>query len=182
MGLGIINEFKRTHTPYMTKYHPIIEKDNKNDKVYTPERVAKDIIKTLDTKFGINGKVLEPCKGGGAFYNNIPDKCEKLWCEIDEGVDFFNFNDKVDWIITNPPYSIFDEFILHSFEIANNIALLIPINKLTSSHRRIMDIKKYGGVVYIKIYKGSECNFPFGFACGLVYLKKGYKGGINIDA
>ena len=33
-------------------------------------------------------KVLDPSKGGGIFYDNLPDKCIKDYCEITENKDF----------------------------------------------------------------------------------------------
>ena len=104
-----------------------------NDKIYTPVETAKDII----SKFNLSGKVLDPFKGNGAFYDNLPETVEKDWCEIDLGRDFFDYNEKVDWIISNPPYSIFGPVIEHSMEIADNIVYLIPLNKLTSSFTRV---------------------------------------------
>ena len=70
-----------------------------NDIVMTPSRFAKEII----DYFNPSGLILEPCRGDGGFYNNFLKP--KEWCEITEGKDFFDFNEKVDWIITNPPYS-----------------------------------------------------------------------------
>ena len=78
-----------------------------NDKIYTPIETAKDII----SKFNLFGTVLDPFKGNGAFYDNLPETVEKDWCEIDLGRDFFDYNKKVDWIISNPPYSIFGSVI-----------------------------------------------------------------------
>lgn len=158
--------------------------NNQTDKVYTPQEIANYIIKDIDNKFGISGKILEPCLGGGSFYKAfdlIKGRYSKEWCEIDKGKNFFDYKNKTDWIITNPPYSIFDDFLKHSMELSDNIVLLIPIAKLTSSYRRIIDIKKYGGVKYINVLKGNECNFPFGFAIGCVYIQKNYKGGIDIN-
>ena len=102
---------------------------NIGDKVYTPPKIAKRIIDSFDLK----GKVLDPFKGKGAFYDNFPETVEKDWCELDEGKDFFNYNDPVDWIVSNPPYSIFNKVIEHSFELSDNIVYLIQINKITSS-------------------------------------------------
>ena len=113
-----------------------------NDKIYTPVETAKDII----SKFDLYGKVLDPFKGSGAFYDNLPENVEKDWCEIDLGRDFFNYNEKVDWIISNPPYSIFGPVIEHSMEIADNIVYLIPLNKLTSSFTRVKSLQKFGGI------------------------------------
>jgi hypothetical protein len=106
---------------------------NIGDKVYTPENIAKKII----SEFNLEGVVLDPFKGKGAFYDNLPETVKKDWCELDEGKDFFHYTERVDWIISNPPYSIFGEVLDHSFELSDNIVYLIPINKLTSSFTRI---------------------------------------------
>lgn len=147
------------------------------DKVYTPEDIAKLII----SKFSISGKVLDAFKGAGAFYNNYPDHVEKDWCEIDEGRDFFKYTDHVDWIITNPPYSIYDEVMKHSFEIADNIVYLVPLNKVVSSLGRIKDIYNYGGVPYLYIIGASRCGFPFGFPACAIHIQKGYSGDTRIE-
>jgi len=58
-----------------------------SDIVLTPEIVAKDIIKY----FNPIGKILDPCKGDGVFYDNI-DSSTKEWCEIREGKDVFEYS------------------------------------------------------------------------------------------
>jgi hypothetical protein len=147
------------------------------DKVYTPVEVAKLII----SKFQPVGKVLDAFKGQGAFYNNYPDTVEKDWCEIDEGRDFFEYKEHVDWIITNPPYSLYDEVMEHSFEIADNIVYLVPLTKVVSSLGRIKDIADFGGVPYIYIIGASRCGFPFGFPACAIYIKRGYQGDTKIE-
>lgn len=147
------------------------------DKVYTPENIAKLII----NKFNISGKVLDPFKGQGAFYNNYPETVKKDWCEIDEGKDFFEYKEHVDWIVSNPPYSIYDEVMNHSFEIADNIVYLVPLNKIVSSLGRVKKIQEFGGVPYIYIIGASRCGFPFGFPCCAIYVKRGYTGETKIE-
>lgn len=147
------------------------------DKVYTPESIAKMLI----NKFPLSGKVLDAFKGDGAFYNNYPDHVEKDWCEIDDGKDFFEYNEHVDWIITNPPYSIYDEVMKHSFEIADNIVYLVPLTKVVSSLGRIRDIYKYGGVPYMYIIGSSRCGFPFGFPSCAIHIQRGYTGDTKIE-
>ena len=69
---------------------------------YTPRETAKELLK--DISFNENDIVLEPCKADGSFYDLIP--CEKDWCEIEQGRDFFNykFDKKFTKLIVNPPY------------------------------------------------------------------------------
>lgn len=151
--------------------------NTKTDKVYTPTTIAKLII----DKFQPTGKILDAFKGKGAFYDNYPEGLEKDWCEIDEGKDFFEYEEHVDWIITNPPYSIYDEVMEHSFEIADNIVYLVPLSKVVSSLGRIKKIFEYGGVPYIYIIGASRCGFPFGFPACAIHMKRGYKGATAIE-
>ena len=155
------------HNPYIEgKYANI----NKNDVVFTPDKIAK----TICNMFPISGKILEPCKGEGAFLNHLPK--ETLWCEITEGRNFYDFNENVDWIVTNPPYSDFNRFLDHSFRLAGNIILLTPIAKMMKSMGTLKRIFEYGGIVECHFIGASKCGFPFGFPCGVYYLKRNYKG------
>ncbi len=142
-----------------------------SDIVYTPTYVSKQIIEWLAPK----GKILDPCKGDGAFYDYLPT--QKDYCEIREGKDFFLYNDKVDWIIGNPPYSIFEDFLKKGFEIADNVSYLVPTNKIFQRQVIMEMINKYGGIKSIIIYgSGQLIDFPFGFSVGNFHFEKGYKG------
>ena len=151
--------------------------NTKTDKVYTPVNIAQLII----SKFPLEGKVLDAFRGKGAFYDNYPDTVEKDWCEIDDGKDFFEYDEHVDWIITNPPYSIYDDVMEHSFEIADNIVYLVPLSKVVSSLGRIKKIFDYGGVPYIYIIGAGRCGFPFGFPACAIHMKRGYDGTTTIE-
>jgi hypothetical protein len=98
----------------------------------------------------------------------------KDWCEIDKGRDFFIYNETVDWIITNPPWSINKPFLIHSMEISNDIVFLITINHLTT-RARLRLIKNAG--FYIKeIYcvKTPKDNWPqSGFQLAAIHISKG---------
>lgn len=142
-----------------------------NDKVYTPDEVAKQLISLLPIKD--TDRVLEPCMGEGSFYHNLPGI--KDWCEIDRGRDFFEYNAKVNWIVTNPPYSIFDQFVKHCFQLSDNVCLLVPLSKIVSSLGRIKLYKEYGGIHKMWILSASRCGFPFGFPCCFVWFQKGKK-------
>ena len=145
------------------------------DIVYTPLSVSKHIIEFLSPK----GICLDPCKGDGAFYDFLPEG--KEYCEIREGKDFFNFNNKVDWIIGNPPYSIFEDFLTKGFEISDNVSYLVPTNKIFQRQIIMEMINKYGGIKSIIIYgSGQLIDFPFGFSVGNFHFERGYKGEAKI--
>ena len=80
----------------------------KDDTYYlhqTPKSLAKKIIENIDWKN--NENVVEPFKGEGAFYDQLPDYVNKSYAEIEEGIDFrgIDYSD-VDTIITNPPFRL----------------------------------------------------------------------------
>lgn len=157
--------------------------DSASDKVYTPPEIAKQLVKWLKLDISKNESFLEPCYGTGSFYNALCEEGVKNldFCEIDFGLDFFDYDKKVNWIITNPPYSCYDAFLQHCFELADNVVFLIPLSKLVSSMGRLRTYKKYGGVEKMYILSASKCGFPFGFPCVFVYFKKGYSGHLVVD-
>ena len=60
---------------------------------------------------------LEPCRGDGAIADRValPDT-QKLWAELREGVDYLATPfPKCDLIITNPPFTLTEEFLRKSF-------------------------------------------------------------------
>jgi len=150
-----------------------------SDKVYTPVDVAKKIIE----HFKPEGKVLDPSKGPGAFYNNFPENCEKYYCEIDEGIDFFEFNEKVDWIISNPPYSVFSNWLKHSFEIADNVVYLFPLYLLSTSFNKTSYVANYGGITELTIFSNNprkEWGWPIQWPICVAHFKKDYQGSTEI--
>jgi hypothetical protein len=154
---------------------------NKNDVVFTPPFVAEHIVKKAK-QWGAKGRLLDPFKGNGAFYDAIkehicPDSLD--WCEITEGRDFFDYKERADWIISNPPYSTFGDVLERSFMIANNIIYLIPINKVWCSDKRVRMINEWGGVRRIARYTTKECGFRFGYSLGAVHFEFAYRGPIE---
>ena len=141
-----------------------------DDVVLTPLDVARDVV----NYFKPRGRVLDPCRGNGAFADLMPG-CD--WCEIRDGKDFFAWREPVDWIVSNPPYSVFSEFLRHSFTVAENIVYLVPINKVFNSTKMIRDVWTWGGVptIYV-VASGGELGFPIGFAIGAVHFKRGFTG------
>jgi hypothetical protein len=149
---------------------------NPNDVVLTNRSIAKKIIEY----FNPQGLCLDPCKGKGAFYDYMSHP--KEYCEIQENIDFFTYLKSVDWIISNPPYSNYDNFLLHSFEIAKNIVYLIPLSKIFRGKVIQEKAEHYGNIKTILIIgTGNELNFPMGFMCGCVHYEKEYNGLCKIE-
>lgn len=153
----------------------------REDCVQTPIEVATLIV----NHFRPSGKVLEPCKGDGNFLKAIGgygQNVSTLWCEILEGKDFFTFNEKVNWIITNPPYSKMRKFIQHSMEVSDNIVFLTSINHLWLK-ARIRDINEKGfGIKEIMLLDRPDTFPQSGFQIGCFHLQKGYKGDIKFSS
>ena len=147
-----------------------------SDVVYTPDYIAKDIIDWLNP----SGICLDPCYGDGAFYKHLPSG--SLFCELSIGKDFFEFNEPVDWIIGNPPYSIFEEWLRHSFELAPDICYLLPTNKVFQRQVIMSLINRFGGIKGMKIYgSGTLIGFPFGFSVGAFHFSKNHRGGAFME-
>lgn len=147
-----------------------------SDIVYTPDAVAYDIV----SHFKPAGKCLDPCLGDGVFLKYLPPDSD--WCEIRQGRDFFDYTNNVDWIIGNPPYSIFVDFLRHSFSVSFNVVYLVPTNKIFQSFKIMDQIKAYGGIHTMLVYGGGQnIGMPFGFSVGAFYFKKNYTGGTIID-
>jgi len=146
-----------------------------SDYVLTPEWCAKDMIKF----FNPVGKILDPCRGlNKVFYNNLPTAD---YCEIQENKNFFEYNNKIDWIISNPPYSIFKDWMIHSYKIADNIVYLLPIFKTFNALGLIRLYKKHGWIKHIRVYDSGhsiESGIPWARSRPIVavYFKKGYTG------
>lgn len=72
------------------------------DIVMTKPEMAKHLLSLVSFMDG--DKVMEPCKGKGAFYDNLPSNVEKLYCEINEGKDYLTQEVEVDITLSNPPF------------------------------------------------------------------------------
>ena len=147
---------------------------NPNDVVFTPIPIAQKIV----AMFKPTGRILEPCKGEGAFLKVLPRETE--WCEITEGRNFFDWKEKVDWIVTNPPYSNFNLFLKHAFEVSSNVVFLTPIAKVFKSMQVLRIIAAYGGIRAVWFTGANKCGFPFGFPVGAFHFKEGYGGPTQI--
>lgn len=146
--------------------HKIKHRTHPKDKFYTPIDLAKELIALVPLVE--NDLVLDPCLGRGAFYNNYPSFVEKKYCEIDLGIDFFQYNTKVDWCISNPPYSLLDRWFKKTCEISNKgFGYLIGLNNYTARRMELCNKYNFGltKLHFFKIFKW------FGMSCFVLFEK-----------
>jgi len=143
----------------------------RGDRVMTPEWCARDIV----GYFGLpDDGVLEPFRGSGVFTTLCPGWD---WCEIDDGRDFFDHADPVDYIVSNPPYSKTRLCFRHAATLAENIIFLVPLRNVFSGYGFIKEIMDYGGIKAIRLYgTGGNLGFPMGNAIGAMHFARGWTG------
>jgi hypothetical protein len=142
-----------------------------NDRIYTPDPLAQDIVRN----FMPSGKILEPCAGGGAFLRALPQDAD--WYEIDLGRDFLAAQGHWDWLITNPPYSKFRNFLRKAMEVADNVVFLCLDNAWNMrARKRDIALAGFGFV------EQCECPVPpppwpqFGMCLGATWIRRGWQG------
>ncbi|MCP3685367.1 MAG: DNA methyltransferase [bacterium] len=106
-----------------------------NDFYPTPTYTVKSLIDCLDLR-RINS-FLEPCKGNGSIYNSV-EVPDKHYCELLEGINYLTttFEEEFDLIVTNPPYSLAQQFLEKSLSEAKTVCYLLRINFLGSQKRK----------------------------------------------
>ena len=145
------------------------------DITYTPDDIAAAIVR----RFRPQGRILDPCRGGGAFTRAMPTAD---WCEVRDGRDFFAWREPVDWIVSNPPYSTFAPFLRHSFTVAREIVYLVSLCKLFYSDRLMRDVWAWGGVKTVMVIgNGKALGWPFGYCFGALHFSKDYRGPMGVE-
>ena len=121
--------------------HTIKKRDSPNDVFITPLGLSKRAIDMVGTTEGL---WLDPFKATGSYFNQFPTS-NKVYTEITEGIDFFAFDDPVDVICSNPPYSLMDRVLQHSINLKPKIInYLIGIGNLTAKRVELMNNNGYG--------------------------------------
>jgi hypothetical protein len=114
----------------------------KNDIYPTPTWATEAIAQQINWHGGaVSGAVdvLEPCIGNGAIADVLLDYVDSVeWAEITKGRDFltYDFGRTFDFVVTNPPYSLAQEFIEKSLTLADCVVMLLRINFLASKSRK----------------------------------------------
>ena len=89
---------------------------------------------------------------------------------------------RVDWIITNPPFSQFRAFLLHAMTLADNVVFLAPLAHFATRHR-VEAITAHGFALRRIMLVPTPADWPSsGFQLAAVWLQRGWRGTTRIDA
>lgn len=106
-------------------------KRKKSDFYETPFSITRQFLQSHI----FYGKVLEPACGDGAIVKVLNEFGYDV-DYFDIEIDFLKYNQPVDNIITNPPFSLAYEFIQHAKKIAKKqCAMLLPLSYLHGKKR-----------------------------------------------
>ncbi len=121
-----------------------------------------------------SGNFLEPCVGGGHIVDVIkryyPDECVYGVDLVDRGypntlvADFLKHDflgQKFDNVVTNPPFSLAQEFLEKSMEVVNDggkIAMFLKIQFLEGAKRREMFKKYPPKYIYVFVKRQAPWN------------------------
>ena len=161
-----------------------------NDVFITPLKLSQKQIKMIDSND--DDIWFDPFKNNGSYYDQFPifSKNNLLnysvldfynsrheWTEILQNKDFFKFNEKVDIICSNPPYSLMDKILEKSVALNPRvISYLIGVNNLTAKRIEYMENNGYGlkKIHMCKVWKWFGMSF-------IVQFEKGEKSCMSFD-
>ena len=118
----------------------------KSDFYETPYSISRHLLNR--EVFDTNLTVCEPACGDGAIVNILKEKWdENKITSYDIDKNFLNDSQQYDYIITNPPFSIAQDFIKQAKKLAKiKFAFLLPLSYLHGKkrHDEIYMDKSYG--------------------------------------
>ena len=154
-------------------------KQGMSDYFNTPKYALDILIPCIKKEW----RIWECACGTGNLVNKlIKDGFQVIGTDINIGYNFLECPDNIttdfDCIITNPPYSLKDEFIKRCYELGKPFALLMPLTALEGQKRQAL-YKKYGIQLIIP---NRRINFetPSGKGTGSWFLCCWYTWGLNL--
>lgn len=132
----------------------------RSDNFQTPQWPVDLLLSSLPEK--LNGVVWEPACGLGRIVSYIERHgIPCLGTDILTGTNFLTSTPPdFDYIITNPPFTIKDEFLKRCFELGKPFALLLPLTALEGLKRQKM-YREYGVQVLV-LPRRPDFEFPDG--------------------
>src|SRR5579875_2157299 len=102
----------------------------------TPSWAIEALLEYVD----VNGlRVLEPCAGDGVIVRALEAHGAIVTAsDITEGVDFLttDYPERFDYVITNPPYRLAQEFVTKAMDVADSVVMLLRLGFLAGQKRK----------------------------------------------
>jgi len=160
--------------------HNIKHRKYSNDKFYTPESLVKIHLEKFKD-IPNSSVIFEPFYGEGVYYNEMCKmfpNCNVVYTEIDKGLDFFEYKEKADYIISNPPYSVIDKVLTHSVSLKPKIiSYLIGFHNLTARRVEYMNNNGY----YITDFHLTKVMAWYGMSLIITFSNTATENIISID-
>ncbi len=156
--------------------HKIKHREIPNDNFDTPLELAKRLVKLVPVKkFDI---ICDNALGKGIFLEAFKEIDVAIIQGCDEKLDFFKWDKKQSWFITNPPYSKLDEWLEHSCKYATKgFAYLFGLHNLTP--KRIEMCENYGFKITVihlcKVFKW------FGISAFIIWEKNSQSKKVKLN-
>ena len=102
----------------------------------TPESAFKPL---LEKVLPVNVRFYEPARGDGRLVEWLRVSGRDAYgSDLAQGFDFLKRKKSFqrDFIITNPPFSLAQEFVTHALTLSDDVMMLLPLGFLGSQKRR----------------------------------------------
>jgi len=159
----------------------IKKRSNPNDVFYTPLPLVKIHLEFVKEYVDEGDIIFDGFYGSGNYYKTYPEVFTTNtfdFTEIEMGKDFFEYDKKVNMIVSNPPYSMIDKVLEKSISLEpHTISYLIGQNNLTCKRIEYMNSNGYflDKMYFTKVFKW------FGMSAIVVFTKKSKKNCIEFD-
>lgn len=153
----------------------VLLKANKADDFQTPPRALMPLLPFLPLKWII----WECANGNGNLTENLRARgYTVIATDLKDGYDFLAWHpDEFDCIVTNPPYSLKDQFLQRCYLLGKPFALLLPLTTLEGKRQHWLE--KYGVEI---ILMDKRINFitPSGQGSGSWFATAWFTNGLQI--
>lgn len=148
------------------------------DIVYTPDSLVVDCMAVVSPLLKPTDVLLDPFAGTGAFFHRYPDQNPKLCRDIQGAgpgitvMDFFDTPEpSADWIVSNPPYSVFQRVLEKSCRVCRRgFAYVLALKKLTT--QRLFYATQNGfNVTHLCIFRVRGGNWQNFTQCFVVWQR-----------
>ncbi len=160
--------------------HKIKNRKNPKDVFYTPFKLVETHL-NMFLDIPDNSTILDPFAGKKVYYDEMKKRflnCNIEYTEIEEGLDFFNYDGNPDYIISNPPYSLINDVLEHSVNLKPKvISYLLAFHNITPKRIEYMNNNGY----FVKDFHLTKVYSWFGFSIIITFSNEIKKNVVTFD-